>query len=140
MPVIDEHGVREDAGREWREPRDLDGGDGLSVALPNDADPADLAPHFPRLRLIAIDFPSFADGRGFTLGRRLRALGYVGRLRARGHVIADQARLARRCGFDEIEIDAALYARQPWPMWRAGFAMMEPPFRARLALREAAAA
>jgi uncharacterized protein (DUF934 family) len=140
MPVIDENGVREDCGREWREPDALGEGDSLSVALANDADPAALASDFPRLALIAVEFPSFADGRGFTLGQRLRAHGYRGRLRARGHVIADQARLARRCGFDEIEIEPALYARQPWPMWRAGFDMMETPFRARLSGRAAVAA
>ena len=30
------------------------------------------------------------DGRGFSIGARLRAMGYVGRLRAAGPLIADQ--------------------------------------------------
>jgi len=67
---------------------------------------------------IRIDFPSFADGRGFTLARRLRDLGYGGRLRARGHVLSDQYAMARRAGFDEVEIDADLAARQPEGEWQ----------------------
>ena len=67
--------------------------------------------------MIRIDFPSFADGRGFTLATGLRQLGYRGRLRAKGHVIADQYAMARRCGFDEVEIDDALAARQPEDQW-----------------------
>lgn len=67
--------------------------------------------------LVAVTFPSFADGRGFTLARRLRALGYGGRLRARGHVLADQYTMARRSGFDEVEIPADLAQRQPAEHW-----------------------
>lgn len=68
---------------------------------------------------IRIAFPSFADGRGFTQAALLRRMGYTGRLRAAGHVLADQYAMARRCGFDEVEIDDALAARQPEPQWRA---------------------
>ena len=64
-------------------------------------------------------FPSSADGRGFTLARQLRAMGYQGRLRAKGHVLADQYAMARRSGFDEVEIDDALAARQPQDQWLA---------------------
>lgn len=68
--------------------------------------------------MIRIDFPSFADGRGFTLAAMLRRAGYSGRLRAKGHVLADQYAMARRAGFDEVEIDAALAARQPEDQWK----------------------
>ncbi|MGR3272053.1 DUF934 domain-containing protein [Thalassococcus profundi] len=67
--------------------------------------------------LVRIDFPSSADGRGFTLARLLRLRGYRGRLRARGHVIADQYAMARRAGFDEVEISDDLAARQPQDQW-----------------------
>lgn len=77
-----------------------------------DAVPLDLA-------MIRIEFPKAADGRGFTLARLLRLRGYRGRLRAWGHVIADQYAMARRVGFDEVEIDEALAARQPEAQWRA---------------------
>ena len=89
-----------------------------AVDLPSDASPEALA-GLTGLRLVRIDFPSHADGRGFTLARLLRLRGYRGRLRARGHVIADQYAMARRAGFDEVEIDDALAARQPEDQWRA---------------------
>jgi len=95
-------------------------GDGLSgaaIAVDNDVDASSLAPHFDRIDLIVVRFPSFADGRGFSVARRLRALGYAGRLRAQGHVISDQYAMARACGFDEVQIDAEMAARQPERHW-----------------------
>ena len=89
----------------------------VAVALRSDDDPQALAGQLPALRLIAVDFPSFADGRGFTIARQLRQMGYTGRLRARGHVISDQYAMARRAGFDEVEISAKLAARQPETEW-----------------------
>ena len=89
------------------------------VDLPSDAAPDALDGRLGGLALIRVDFPSAADGRGFTLARLLRLRGYRGRLRARGHVIADQYAMARRAGFDEVEIDDALAARQPEPQWLA---------------------
>ncbi|WP_238364716.1 DUF934 domain-containing protein [Mesobacterium pallidum] len=87
----------------------------LDVA--SDQDPLPLLAAAPLLAMIRVDFPSFADGRGFTLARRLRLAGYKGRLRARGHVIADQYAMARRSGFDEVEISEELAARQPEGDW-----------------------
>lgn len=88
-----------------------------------DVGPADdvaaLAGALDRIEMIRVAFPSFADGRGFTLARRLRLMGYTGRLRAVGHVLADQYAMARRSGFDEVEIDATLAERQPEAQWRA---------------------
>jgi len=89
----------------------------LSIDVPSDADPEVLRLLLDRIDLIRIDFPSFADGRGFTIARRLRLMNYQGRLRAKGHVISDQYAMARRSGFDEVEIDADLAARQPEAQW-----------------------
>lgn len=89
------------------------------VAIPNDADPTTLKPHFPRLGLIAVQFPGFADGRGFSIAARLRRLGYEGRLRAKGPVIADQFAFLLACGFDEVEVDPEVAARQPADQWLA---------------------
>ena len=69
-------------------------------------------------QLVRVEFPSFSDGRGFTIARRLRSLGFAGRLRARGHVLADQYTMARRAGFDEVEISADLATRQPAEHWQ----------------------
>jgi len=100
---------------------DLPGEFALSIA--NDADADAIAPFFAWICLIVIAFPSFADGRGFSLARRLRQAGYKGRLRAEGHVIADQYAHARRVGFDEVAISDDLAARQPENQWlaRAGW-------------------
>lgn len=81
--------------------------------------PAVLAPHLARLQLVRISFAAFNDGRGFTLARELRHMGYTGRLRAVGPVLADQYAMARRSGFDEVEIPDEIAARQPWPQWQA---------------------
>lgn len=78
----------------------------------------DLADRLDGIALIRVAFPAFSDGRGFTIGRELRLLGYTGRLRAHGHVLADQYAMARRSGFDEVEISADLAARQPEDQWR----------------------
>jgi len=86
--------------------------------LPADTEAEAVAAHLARAGLIRIRFGAFSDGRGFTLARRLRRLGYGGRLRAAGHVLADQYAMARRSGFDEIEIDAAFAARQPAEQWQ----------------------
>ena len=89
-----------------------------ALDLPGDAAPEEL-PALDQVAAIRVTFPSFADGRGFTLAQRLRRMGFAGRLRAAGHILADQYTMARRCGFDEVEIDDALAARQPEPDWLA---------------------
>ncbi len=94
-----------------------DARDGVGIDLPSTVDPAELAGRLPEIAMIRVDFPSSADGRGFSIARQLRLMGYDGRLRARGHVLADQYAMARRCGFDEVEIDEALAARQPQDQW-----------------------
>jgi uncharacterized protein (DUF934 family) len=96
---------------------DAPANDVVAIDLASDTDPDDL-PRVLNAQIIRVDFPSFADGRGFTLARRLRDLGYTGRLRARGHVISDQFAMARRSGFDEVEISDDLAARQPEAQWQ----------------------
>jgi uncharacterized protein (DUF934 family) len=92
--------------------------DARGIDLANTDDPARLSNRLAEIAMIRITFPAFSDGRGFTLARRLRVMGYTGRLRAQGHVIADQYAMARRCGFDEVEISADLAARQPEDQWQ----------------------
>ena len=74
------------------------GGANLGVALSSSADPALLRGVLDTIDLIRVDFPSFSDGRGFTIARRLRLLGYQGRLRASGPLLSDQYAMARRAG------------------------------------------
>ncbi|MBX2836797.1 MAG: DUF934 domain-containing protein [Gammaproteobacteria bacterium] len=95
----------------------IDSGPAVAIDLPSHVDPSSLTNHLDTLQLIRVDFPSFSDGRGFTVARLIRLMGYQGRLRAVGHLIADQYAMARRSGFDEVEISAELAARQPAHQW-----------------------
>lgn len=53
------------------------------------------------LELIALNFPSFADGRAYSSARELRNnLGFKGEIRAIGDVLRDQLFYMARCGFD----------------------------------------
>jgi uncharacterized protein (DUF934 family) len=104
----------------------------VAVDLASDAEPANLAGLLGQIDLIRIDFPSFADGRGFTIAAQLRRMGFLGRLRARGHVIADQYAMARRSGFDEVEISDDLATRQPEPQWLARADWQAHDYQARL--------
>lgn len=89
----------------------------LVVDFPNDRAPAELGPWLDRLALVRVAFPAYGDGRGFSIARELRTLGYAGRLRAVGPLIADQLRWALKVGFDEVEVPDALAARQPEEQW-----------------------
>lgn len=90
---------------------------GETLDIAQDTAPEALPAGFDGVGMIRVAFPAASDGRGFTLARHLRARGYAGRLRAKGHVIADQYAMARRCGFDEVEISDELAARQPEDQW-----------------------
>jgi uncharacterized protein (DUF934 family) len=91
--------------------------DCAALDLPSDTQPENVT-LTQAVKMIRIDFPSSADGRGFTIARALRLRGYTGRLRARGHVLADQYAMARRAGFDEVEISTELATRQPAVQWQ----------------------
>jgi uncharacterized protein (DUF934 family) len=68
----------------------------------------DLGEDLARLDLIAVEFPSPGEGRGYSQGRLLRErFGFRGELRAVGAgVRQDQVFLLARCGFDAIELAA----------------------------------
>jgi uncharacterized protein (DUF934 family) len=70
-----------------------------------DDDFESLAPALCQLSLIAVDFPSFRDGRGYSIGYLLRSrYGWTGELRAIGDVLRDQLNYMRRCGFDAFAV------------------------------------
>lgn len=73
------------------------------------ADPVEaLAPVLARLSVVAVEFPIFRDGRGYSAAVLLRTrLGYRGELRAVGDVLVDQAWNLVRCGFDAFETMAS---------------------------------
>lgn len=75
------------------------------VWLAPDEDPEALANTLTLLALVAIRFPVFSDGRGYSSARILRdRLGWRGELRAIGDVLRDQLFLMRRCGFDSFQV------------------------------------
>lgn len=90
--------------------------DGVWVELSADTAPETLA-QFAGAATIRVTFPAFSDGRGFSIARLLRLHGFAGRLRAAGPVIADQYAMARRAGFDEVEIPDEIATRQPEAQW-----------------------
>jgi uncharacterized protein (DUF934 family) len=78
----------------------------LGVVLHSDELPEQIQ-HLDRLPLIAIDFPKFGDGRGYTSARLLRErFGYKGELRAVGDVLRDQLFYMARCGIDSFALKA----------------------------------
>jgi uncharacterized protein (DUF934 family) len=68
-------------------------------------DPAALAQDVARVPVIAVDFPAFADGRGYSTARLLRErYGYRGELRAIGDVQRDQLCYLAQVGFDAFAV------------------------------------
>jgi uncharacterized protein (DUF934 family) len=58
-----------------------------------------------QLGLIALEFPTFRDGRAYSTARLLRErYGFAGELRAIGDVLRDQFLFMHRCGFDALEV------------------------------------
>ncbi|WP_207062796.1 DUF934 domain-containing protein [Motiliproteus sp. SC1-56] len=83
----------------------------LGVLIEPDQELEALAPDLPDLALVAINFPSFADGRGFSLARLLREkYGFTGQVRAVGAVSWDRLRFMARCGFDALEVPEERYS------------------------------
>lgn len=73
----------------------------VGVLLSPQDDPYELRADLYRVASIAIRFPVFTDGRGYSAARLLRQqLGYRGTLIAVGDVLRDQLLLLERCGFD----------------------------------------
>lgn len=64
-----------------------------------------LVPFLDKLALIAIVFPSFKDGRGFSSARIVRErMGFAGEIRAIGDVLIDQLAFMLRCGFTSFAL------------------------------------
>ncbi|WP_109483806.1 DUF934 domain-containing protein [Paraburkholderia sp. C35] len=79
----------------------------LGVWLAPDSEPADIVADFDKVALIAVDFPVFRDGRGYSTARLLRErYGYKGEIRAIGDVLRDQLRFYERCGFNAYALRA----------------------------------
>ena len=77
--------------------------DGICLAPEDEVER--LHAYLPVLPLIAIEFPSFRDGRAYSQAYLLRTrLGWTGELRAVGDVLRDQLSHMRQCGFDAFAV------------------------------------
>lgn len=77
----------------------------VAICLTGKDNPRELKEDLSKFELIAIDFPKFADGRGYSIARILRdELGYKGELRAVGDILRDQIFYLMRCGFDAFSV------------------------------------
>jgi uncharacterized protein (DUF934 family) len=75
------------------------------VIWPNNRDLDDLVPYLGKLAAVALVFPTFRDGRGYSQARLLRErYGYKGEMRATGQVLRDQFVFMLRAGFDAFEV------------------------------------
>lgn len=75
--------------------------DKLGVWLDNDSNVEHIADDVDKFEVIALNFPIFRDGRGFSIAQRLRQrYHYRGELRAIGQVMADQLYFMERVGFN----------------------------------------
>ena len=114
---------------------------GLGVWLDSDEEPESIADSLEHFQVIAINFPAFTDGRGFSYARLLRErFGYKGELRAIGDVLQDQLFFMQRCGFDAYVIradrdpEAALAGLDDFTVaYQSGVDQRQPLFRRRLA-------
>jgi uncharacterized protein (DUF934 family) len=79
--------------------------DDIGVWLKPADDPEALAGDVARLPLIAMEFPQFGDGRGYSNARLLREkYSFGGELRAIGEILRDQLHYLRQCGFDTFAL------------------------------------
>jgi uncharacterized protein (DUF934 family) len=111
---------------------------GVGVWLAPADDPLALAEDLASIPVIAIDFPSFTDGRGYSSARLLRErLRYRGELRAIGDVQRDQLYYLSQVGFDafavreDLDIDAALASLRDFSDGYQGTQARTPWFRRR---------
>ena len=76
----------------------------VGIDLPSDKLPKDI-PRLHELALIAIEFPRFSDGRGYSIAKLLREREkYQGELRAIGWVLRDYLLFMERVGFTSYQL------------------------------------
>lgn len=95
------------APRLWRLRRDdlLARRGRLGLRLEPGDDPAEIAGDLEHFALIAVNFPKFGDGRGYSTARLLRErYAYKGELRAVGQITRDHLYFMEKVGFDAYEL------------------------------------
>ena len=99
----------------WSAREEIRQQNGVGVWLKSDDGVDALVDYLPNLSVIAIHFPTFTDGRGFSSAHLLRErYGYSGEIRAIGYILRDQLCYLKRCGFNafvlqpDVDLSAAL--------------------------------
>ncbi len=83
------------------------------ILLTPDAQLEDYKALLSAVPLVAIEFPAFADGRGYSLARLLKErYQFEGEIRAIGDVLIDQLFFMKRCGFDTYALKDGLSAEK----------------------------
>ncbi|MFT5482937.1 MAG: hypothetical protein ACI9GW_001592 [Halieaceae bacterium] len=78
----------------------------LGVLLEPGQEPGQIAESLGRFASIAVNFPVFTDGRGFSYARELRQThNFPGEIRAVGAMIRDQLHYLTRSGFNAFQFD-----------------------------------
>jgi len=84
----------------------------LAIQVNGDDELDELLDNLDKFPLIAVDFPAFRDGRGFSIARLLVRAGYKGEIRATGDVGRDRIAYMERCGFTAIQISDEIYKEE----------------------------
>ena len=110
----------------------------LGIWLDSDESPQLITDSLASFEVIAINFPAFGDGRGFTYGRELREQhDYQGEIRAIGGFMRDQLFFLKRCGFNAfalngVDLDTALASFTDFSdAYQAAIDQPEPLFKRR---------
>jgi len=119
----------------------LAAGNPFGVWLESSEGPEALAGDLAHFAVIGVNFPKFADGRGYSSARLLRErYGYQGEIRAIGDVLQDQLFYMKRCGIDAFavredkDIEAALAGLNVFSdAYQAAVDQPQPLFRRRTA-------
>lgn len=91
----------------------LTGRSDIGIYLNGDADLESFKDQLNNFDVIAVNFPAFADGRGYSLARLLKErYNYQGEIRAIGDVLIDQLYFMKRCGFDTYLLKDGLEAEK----------------------------
>ncbi len=93
----------------WNESKDsLSDRGQVGVWLDSDEPPCLIEQDLESFAVIAVNFGSFMDGRGFSYGRELRdTYGFNGEIRAIGSFIRDQLFYLKRCGFNSFALEGS---------------------------------
>lgn len=93
---------------QWQAQRDalLARNEPLGIVLRSDEKPALIADDLAHFSVIALDFPTFRDGRAYSYARLLRRMGWDGDLRAVGDVLLEQLHYMHRVGFNSFLVNS----------------------------------